>query len=265
MTAKRPPLAASSSGDAMSPDAPEANGEGAGGVAARPLHADRSVSQILRSRTSTRAFTERVPSVGLVQQILDVARWAPSGSNMQPWKVIAVAGSARDEVCALARRALTLNPAGEDGDYPVCPAALPSPYQERRRLAAEQRYLAMGIERDDRAARAAALLRNYDFWGAPVGLFFATSRNLGHSQWAHLGMFIQSVVLVAEELGLGSCVQEAWAMVRESLRRHFGLPRDDVICCGMALGYADRTQPINAVRTPREPVAGFATCLGFAE
>lgn len=100
----------------MSPDAPEANGEGAGGVAARPLHADRSVSHTLRSRTSTRAFTARVPSVGLVQQILDAARWAPSGSNMQPWKVIAVAGSARDEVCALARRAVTLDPAGEDGD-----------------------------------------------------------------------------------------------------------------------------------------------------
>jgi nitroreductase len=225
----------------------------------------RSVSSTIRSRASTRAFTERVPPIDLVQEILDAARWAPSGSNMQPWKVIAVAGSARDEVCALALRAVTLNPVGEDGDYPVCPAELPSPYRERRRLAAEQRYLAMGIGREDGVARTAALLQNYDFWGAPVGLFFVTSRTLGHSQWAHLGMFIQSVVLVAEELGLGSCVQEAWAKVRESLGRHFGLPYDDVIYCGLALGYADRTRPVNAIRTSREPVTGFATFLGFAE
>mgnify|MGYP001553464131 CR=1 FL=1 len=108
-------------------------------------------------------------------------------------------------------------------------------------------------------------LRPPDFWGAPVGMFFVTSRDLGHSQWAHLGMFIQSGALVAEEMGLGSCVQEAWAKVRESLRRYFGLPYDEVIYCGMALGYADRTQPINRVRTTREPVANFATLLGFSE
>jgi nitroreductase len=224
-----------------------------------------SVSQVLRSRASIRAYTESAPSLATVHAILDAARWSPSGSNMQPWKVIAVAGSARDEVCALARRTLARNPAGEDGDFPVCPAELRSPFRERRSLAARQRYAALGIGRNDAAARAAAVARNYDFWGAPVGLLFVTSRHFGHSQWAHLGMFIQSVVLVAEEMGLGSCVQEAWAMVRESLRRHFGLPRDDVIACGMALGYADTTQPINEIRTTREPVASFATFLGFRE
>jgi nitroreductase len=123
----------------------------------------------------------------------------------------------------------------------------------------------MGIERDDKVARAAAIARNYDFWGAPIGLFFITYRNLGHSQWVHLGMFIQSVVLVAEELGTASCVQEAWARVRETLGRYFGLADDQVIYCGMALGYADRTQPINTFRSTRESVTGFATFLGFAE
>lgn len=234
-------------------------------TATQPTHGAGPVSQTLRSRASTRAFTGRTVSIDLVREILDAARWAPSGSNMQPWKVIAVAGSVRDEVCDLARRTLLLNPAGEDADYPVCPAELPSRFQERRSLVAAQRFVAMGIERDDTTARSAAVARNYDFWGAPVGLFFVTSRDLGHSQWAHLGMFIQSVVLVAEEMGLGSCVQEAWAKVRESLRQYFGLPCDEVIYCGMALGYADRTQPINGVRTPREPVTNFATLLGFSE
>jgi nitroreductase len=272
MTAKLDPFITSRSGEMAALSAMPADdfsicadGGGKRRAATRPFHGNSPVSQALRSRASTRAYTRRTLSIDLVREILDAARWAPSGSNMQPWKVIAVAGSARQEVCDLARRTLTLNPAGEDGDYPVCPAELPSPFQERRSLAAGQRYVAMGIERDDKRARTAALARNYEFWGAPVGLFFVTSRDLGHSQWAHLGMFIQSVVLVVEEMGLGSCVQEAWAMVRESLRRHFGLPCDEVIYCGMALGYADRTQPINAVRTTREPVTSFATFLGLAE
>ena len=256
MTAKLAPFAASCGG----------NMAALGAIPSDDIsYSNRPVSRALRSRASTRAYTGRTPSIELVREILDAARWAPSGSNMQPWKVIAVAGSARDEVCDLARRALTLNPAGEDDDYPVCPVELQSPFHERRRLAAEQRYIAMGVERHDTVARAAAVLRNYDFWGAPVGLFFVTSRNLGHSQWAHLGMFIQSVVLVAEDMGLGSCVQEAWAKVRECLRRHFDLPCDEVIYCGMALGYVDATQPINAVRTTREPVTSFVTFLGFAE
>lgn len=265
MTIQPAQLSAFCGGNMAELNAIEASSGDKGCAAAPSLPGGRSASQTIRSRISTRAFTKKVPPFDLVRELLDVARWAPSGSNMQPWKVIAVAGSARDEVCRLARRAVTLNPAGEDGDYPVCPAELASLYQERRRLAAEQRYLAMGIGREDGVARTAALLRNYEFWGAPVGLFFATSRDLGHSQWAHLGMFIQSVVLAAEEFGLGSCVQEAWAKVRESLRRHFSLPYDDVIYCGMALGYADRTQPVNAVRTTREPVTGFATFFGFAE
>jgi nitroreductase len=224
-----------------------------------------NVSQTLRSRVSIRAFTDRSPSAETVRKILDAARWSPSGSNMQPWKVIAVAGQARADVCDLARRVLAANPHGEEGDYPVCPAELPPPFDARRSLVARQRYAAMGVERDDKAARAAAVARNYDFWGAPVGLFFVTHRKLEHSQWAHLGMFIQSVVLVSEEMGLGSCVQEAWAKVRESLRLHFELPCDEVVYCGMALGYADRTMAINAFRSTREPVTNFATFQGFME
>jgi nitroreductase len=212
---------------------------------------------------SIRAYTSEAPSIETVHEILDAARWSPSGGNMQPWKVIAVAGQARDEVCELAHRTLAINPAGEERDYPVQPDEMHPRLRERRLLAAKQRYAVMGIERDDKTARAAAVARNYDFWGAPVGLFFVTYRDLVHSQWAHLGMFIQSVVLVAEEKGLGTCVQEAWAKVRESLHSHFGLPGEEMIYCGMALGYADKSQPINAFRSTREPVRNFVAMLGF--
>lgn len=221
-----------------------------------------SVAQTLRSRASIRGYTEREVPIETVREILDAARWSPSGGNMQPWRVIVVAGAARIEVCEVARRALIRNPSGEDGDYPVYPECVRSPFRERRSLAAHQRYAAMGVEPGDKAALADYVARNYEFWGASVGLFFVIPRDFGHSQWAHLGMFIQSVVLVATELGLGTCAQEAWAKVRESLRVHFGLPSNEVVYCGMSLGYPDWTQPINAVRTAREPVAGFATFLG---
>lgn len=222
-----------------------------------------SVSQILRSRVSVRAFTDEMPSADVVRDILDAARWSPSGGNMQPWKAIAVAGRARDDVIAVAHHALAVNPAGEDGDYPVQPDALLAILRERRRLVARQRYAVMGIRRDDVAGHAAAVARNYDFWGAPVGVFFVTYRGLAHSQWAHLGMFIQSVVLAAAEKGLGSCVQEAWAKVRRSLGCHFRLPAEEMIYCGLALGYADSSQPINAFRSTREPFANFASMIGF--
>lgn len=222
-----------------------------------------SVSRTLRSRVSIRAYTCEAPSIEAVHEILEAARWSPSGGNMQPWKVIAVAGRARDEVCELAHRTLATNPAGEEGDYPVQSDEMHPRLRERRLLAAQQRYAVMGIDRDDKSGRAAAVARNYDFWGAPVGLFFVTYRELVHSQWAHLGMFIQSVVLVAEENGLGSCVQEAWAKVRESLRTHFGLPSEEMIYCGMALGYADKSRSINAFRSTREPVTNLVTMLGF--
>jgi nitroreductase len=222
-----------------------------------------NVSQVLQSRVSIRAYANEAPSIDTVRDILEAARWSPSGGNMQPWKVIAVAGQARDDVIELAHRTLAANPAGEEGDYPVQPDELHSVLRERRRLVGQQRYAVMGIERNDTAGRAAAVARNYDFWGAPVGLFFVTYRGLEHSQWAHLGMFIQSVVLVAAEKGLGSCVQEAWAKVRESLGRHFGLPAEEMIYCGLALGYADRSRPINAFRSTRMPVTNFATMIGF--
>lgn len=112
-------------------------------------------------------------------------------------------------------------------------------------------------------AREAAILRNYDFFGAPVGLFFVTGRELGHGQWAHLGMFIQSVALAAWEFGLGTCIQEAWAKVRETLHRHFALASEDMIYCGMALGYADPEAPVNFFRSSREEVDDFATFRGF--
>jgi nitroreductase len=217
------------------------------------------VSEALRKRISTRAFKPDPVSESLLCDILDVARFAPSGGNLQPWKLIAVAGAERDAVVALAKSNLP----GDEGDRPVYPANLWEPYRTRRFKLGEDMYALLGIPRDNKPARLMHLAQNFDFFGAPVGLFFVIERRMGHGQWAHLGMFMQSVALAAIERGVASCMQEAWARVRAPLHKHFALAEEEMIYCGMALGYADESAPVNALRSDRAEVDEFADFRGF--
>jgi nitroreductase len=124
-------------------------------------------------------------------------------------------------------------------------------------------YALLGIARSDRAARLARFARNYEMFGAPVELYFVIDERMGHGQWAHLGMFMQSVALAALERGVSSCMQEAWATLRRSLKTHFALAEHEMIYCGMALGYADPTAAVNSLRSERAPVEEFASFRGF--
>jgi len=218
-----------------------------------------NVDEAIKSRISIRAFkTDPVPEA-IVREILDVARYAPSGGNLQPWKVIAVAGAERDAVVALAQANL---PGAED-DRPVYPADLWEPYRSRRYKVGEDMYALLGIGRDNKPARLMHLAQNFQFFGAPVALFFVIDKGMGHGQWAHLGMFMQSVALAAVERGVDSCMQEAWARMRGPLARHFALPDSEMIYCGMALGYADTSKPVNTLRSDRASVDEIATFRGF--
>jgi nitroreductase len=222
-----------------------------------------TVTEALRARTSIREFLSTPLPASTVREILDVARWAPSGGNLQPWKVIAVAGDEQRAVMELAKRMLMENPSGEVTDYPVYPEKLWDPYRTRRYVLGEAMYELLEIPREDKMARLMRFARNYEFFGAPVGLFFVIDRRMGHGQWAHLGMFMQSIALAAIERGVSSCMQEAWAAVRRSLGTHFGLADNEVLYCGMSLGYADASQPVNKLRSERAPVDEFATFRGF--
>ena len=223
-----------------------------------------TVTEALERRISVRAFKPDTVPAALVREILAAASRAPSGGNLQPWKVIAVAGDERTAVTQLAGRALAVaGPDGEVGDKPVYPAPLFEPYRSRRYKLGEDMYALLGIGRDDKAGRLARFARNYEFFGAPVGLFFVIDERMGHGQWAHMGMFMQSIALAAIERGVSSCMQEAWAAVRVSLKAHFQLPEHDLVYCGMALGYADEAAPVNKLRADREPVDAFTTFLGF--
>ena len=221
-----------------------------------------TVTDALQRRTSIREFKPDPVPAALVRELLELASRAPSGGNLQPWKVIAVAGEERAAVTALAARVLGSG-TDEVGDRPVYPPALFEPYRTRRYKLGEDMYALLGIGREDKAGRLTRFARNYEFFGAPVGLFFVIDERMGHGQWAHLGMFMQSLALAAVERGLGTCMQEAWAAVRASLKAHFALPEHDFVYCGMALGYADESAPVNQLRADRAPVDAFATLKGF--
>jgi len=223
------------------------------------------VSEAVAQRRSCRAFVGDALSEQTVRDLIAAATRSPSGGNVQPWRMIAVAGAEKDKLTQLAQGALFANPKGDDDGYPIYPAGLQEPYRSRRFKVGEDMYEALGVAREDKPARYAWLSNNFTFFGAPVGLFFITRKSFGHGQWAHMGMLMQTLALLAEEQGLGTCMQEAWAMVRKPLHEHFELGDDELVYAGFALGYPDKEAPVNQWRSDRAPMAEVAEFRGFGD
>jgi nitroreductase len=222
-----------------------------------------TATQMVRERRSSRAFLDRPVSRETIAEILEAARHAPSGGNLQPWHVDVLAGEALADLKARARASLTADPSGEGSEFPVYPPALGEPWRSRRHDSGEALYAAIGVARGDRPARLSQFAKNFDLFGAPAGLFFSIPRTFGPPQWAHLGMFMQTIMLLAQERGLATCAQEAWTLVHKTVGQALDLPAERMFYCGMALGFADTAHPINTCRTGREPVEAFATFRGF--
>jgi len=222
-----------------------------------------TVTEAVLARRSTRAFLDRPVALETVKEILATAGRAPSGGNLQPWHVDVLAGAALAALKDRVRAGLAANPAGEGTEFPVYPPGLTEPWRGRRFASGEQLYAALGIPREDRPARLRQFARNYELFGAPIGLFFSIPRHFGPPQWAHLGMFLQNIMLLAEERGLATCAQEAWALVHKTVAAHLALPAERLLYCGMALGWPDEAHPINGWRTGREPLESFASFSGF--
>jgi nitroreductase len=220
-----------------------------------------NVTEAVQRRVSVRAFkTDPVPGE-TVKAILEAAARAPSGGNLQPWRVHALAGEALAELKTRAVQSLMAG--GDEPEYHVYPPELWDPFRTRRFVCGEDLYATIGIPREDKPARLRQLARNAELFGAPVGLFFSLDRNLGPPQWADLGMYMQTVMLLAVEHGLDTCAQEFWARLHGTVRDVVGLPEDHMLFSGMALGWRDDTAPINTLRTRRETVDEFAVLRGF--
>ncbi len=222
-----------------------------------------TVTEALQRRISIRSFLATPVARATVHAILDRARWSPSGGNLQPWKVIAVAGAERDALIELAQRAQAAGQPSEEGDDPVYPPNLWEPYRSRRFQVGEDLYDLLQIPRSDRPRRLAQFARNLRFFDAPVALFMVIDRRMGRGQWAHLGMFMQSIALAAVEAGLGTCMQEAWAPLRRTLAEHFALAENEMIYCAIALGVPDPHAPVNSLRSRRLDVVEFTSFRGF--
>ncbi|MDO8899762.1 MAG: nitroreductase [Phenylobacterium sp.] len=220
-----------------------------------------NVSQAVAQRISVRAFRPDPVPGALVREILEAAVRAPSGGNLQPWRVHALTGAPLETLKTRVRE----NPFGETPEYDVYPANLWEPLRTRRFQCGEDLYATIGIPREDKAARLAQLAKNGELFGAPVGLFFSLDRKVGPPQWSDVGMLMQTVMLLAVERGLATCAQEYWARYPQTLADILSLPDDHMIFSGMALGYADAAAPINTLRTRRDPFEVWGEMLGFEE
>ncbi len=219
------------------------------------------VSEAVDRRVSVRAFTPDPVPEAMVRDILERAARAPSGGNLQPWRVYALAG---EPLAALKQAAVARIAAGGDPpEYDVYPADLWDPMRSRRYQCGEDLYATIGIPREDRPGRLRQLAKNAELFGAPVGLFFYLDRKVGPPQWSDVGMFMQTVMLLAEERGLSTCAQEFWARLHGVVAEALHPPDDHMLFSGMALGWRDAGHPINTLRTRREPLDAFATLAGF--
>lgn len=223
-----------------------------------------SVTTAMLGRRSTRAFLSRPVPESEVRDIIDVARRAPSGGNLQPWRLIAMAGDDLTQFKAAVQANLKQNPRGDGPEFPVYPNPLKEPFDGRRKKCGEDMYAAIGVTREDRAGRLQQFARNYDFFGAPVGMILAIDRSMETAQWTDIGIFLQSILLLAYERGLATCAQASWAAVHKTIRAHLGLSDDMVVICGISLGYPDLDHPINSATMDREPVGTVAELRGFA-
>lgn len=218
------------------------------------------VTQAVERRLSVRAFKPDPVPGALVREILELAARAPSGGNLQPWRVYALAGEEMERFRAFVRPRLG---SPDDAEYDVYPANLWEPFRTRRFQAGEDLYATLGIAREDKVGRLTQFAKNGEFFGAPVGLFVYLDRNVGPPQWSDVGMFMQTLMLLAVERGLDTCSQEFWSRFHGSVGEFLKPPPELMLFSGMALGYRDEAHPINALRTRRDPLEAWCELRGF--
>ncbi len=218
------------------------------------------VDQVIRSRRSVRAFLDRPVPAAMVREILDVAARAPSGVNTQPWKVHVLTGPALSSLSQAIVAAFD-NPDPADphvAEFTSYPEEWQSPYVDRRRKLGWELYGLLGIQKGDSARMHAQVRRNYEFFGAPVGLIFTMDRVMAKGSVLDCGMFMQTVMLAARARGLDTCPQAAFNVYHRVITRDLGIPPEQLMMCGMSLGYADPDAPENRLETHRETADSFA-------
>ncbi len=218
--------------------------------------------EALHKRKSVRAFKPDPVPRALVEELLVLASRAPSGTNIQPWKVHVVAGAVRKRLEAEVLAHRDTMPGDDRAEFPRT-GKRKEPYIGRMRKLGKDMYSLIGIPKGDQAANWAQWGRNYKFFDAPVGLIFTIDKELDAMSFVDLGMFMQTLMLAAKVRGLDTCAQGAWNNYWSVTRRVLNVPDDEYIVAGISLGYADESHPVNTLVSEREPVESFATFHGF--
>ncbi len=221
------------------------------------------VDAAITSRHSIRAFLPDPVAREDIERILEVAARAPSGTNTQPWKVHVLTGAAKTRLsdAILAVHGDPALSAQHSEQYAYYPREWVSPYIDRRRKVGWDLYALLGLTRDNKAGMSAQHGRNYRFFDAPVGFIFTIDRILEQGSWLDYGMFLQNIMIAARGRGLDTCPQAAFTQYHRIIAAQLGLPDNEMVVCGMALGYADPAKIENSLITEREPVPGFARFL----
>ncbi len=223
----------------------------------------QAVDDVINSRMSVRAFTQQAVSRELITEILEIASRAPSGTNTQPWQVYVLQGHSRD---SLVEKVVTTHEAMRtqpelakqyQETYDYYPSRWVSPFIDRRRENGWSLYGLLGIGKTDRDRMHEQHQRNFKFFDAPVGLMFTLNKVMGRGSLFDYGMFVQNIMLAARARGLHTCPQAAWNSFHSIILPHIGAGENEMLVCGMALGYADTGDVVNTLRTPRVPATEF--------
>ena len=224
-----------------------------------------AVDHAITSRHSMRAYLDRPISKELISELLKVAARAPSGTNTQPWKVYVLAGDEKkgltERIMQVASDPAQLALAKEEYNY--YPEKWTSPFIERRRKVGWDLYGLLGIGKADKERMQIQSAKNYDFFGAPVGLMFSVDRIMGQGSLLDYGMFLQNIMVAARGRGLDTCPQAAWNHFNRAIGEYLGFAQNEMFVCGMSLGYADHSAIENSLITEREAVESFTDFRGF--
>jgi len=213
-----------------------------------------NVTDAVNSRKSTRAFLSKSVSTSLLKKLLKKSSRSASGGNLQPWRIYVINKKSMQEFLNFQQEFSRK----ETPSYEIYPKNLKEPYRSSRFELGEEMYSLLNIPREDKEGRFAQLLKNFSFFGAPAAFFCYVDKQMGPPQWSDLGMFLQTFMLLAKEAGLDTCAQEAWSAKHDSVSEFLQTPKDEILFCGMAIGFSDPDSPINSLNSSRRPLSEWA-------
>ncbi len=223
----------------------------------------QSVSEAVSSRRSVRAFLDQQVDPATLRRVLEKAQRSPSGGNTQPWNAVVLTGDPLAKLLASVAEVLPQGRAAHAPEYDIYPKGLEGRYEASRYGIGEAMYAALGIPREDKLSRLMWFAKNFRAFDAPVLMLIHTPKYMGPPQWADIGMWLQSIMLLLREEGLDSCSQEAWAVYSKQVRECVEIPDDHIFFCGMAIGWRDPDAPVNLFEVPRAPLEDVVRFEGF--